>query len=51
MLQVRVEVHDLPLVFACKQDNWLMLVFIAIDFTENELIHLNCIRCNLQVVF
>ncbi len=36
-----VEVTDLPLVFPCKWDSWIMLVFVELYFTDDELIGLN----------
>jgi hypothetical protein len=36
-----VEVTDLPLAFPCKRDRWIMVAFVELDFTDDELIGLN----------
>jgi hypothetical protein len=41
LFQVHVEVSELPLAFPCERDNWLMLVFVSMGFTDDELIYLN----------
>jgi hypothetical protein len=50
LFQVCVRARELPLAFSCERDSWLMLVFVAMGFTDDELICLNCVQCHQQVI-
>ena len=51
MLHFQVEVIDLPLVPPCDRDCWIMLAFVDLDFTNDELIELNQVQCYQHVIF
>jgi hypothetical protein len=46
-----VEVTDLPLAFPCERNSWIMLAFVELDFTHDDLIGLNQARCYQNVIF
>jgi len=47
----RFVVFELPLKFPHERDNWNMLVFVKMNFTDVKLVRLNCVQCNQSVVF
>ena len=51
MFGFRVEIRDLPVQFPRKNDGWIMRAFACLDFDEDELLHLNRVRCHQQVLF
>jgi hypothetical protein len=51
MFRLRTELSDLPISLPREQDRWIMNVFVECEFTDEELIRLNQVRCNQQVIF
>jgi hypothetical protein len=41
MFRFQVEIIELPLAFPRENDSWIMLAFVELGFTEDELIRLN----------
>jgi hypothetical protein len=46
-----VEILGLPLELPHKGNCWIMLAFIQLEFTSEELIRLNLFHCNQHVTF
>jgi hypothetical protein len=51
MFRFQVEIIELPLAFPRENDSWIMLAFVELGFTEDELIRLNRARCYQHVIF
>ncbi len=51
IFRLRTEVSELPLGLPHEQDKWIMKVFVEYEFTNNELLRPNQVRCNQQVIF
>jgi hypothetical protein len=51
LFQLWIEISDLPLELPRERDNWIMMTFIKMGYTGEELIRLNRVLRNQQVVF
>ena len=48
---LQTEISELPIGLPHEQDKWIMKVFVECEFTDDELLRLNRVRCNQQVIF
>jgi hypothetical protein len=48
---LQTEISELLIGLPREQDKWIMKVFVECEFTDNELLRLNRVRCNQQVIF
>jgi hypothetical protein len=51
LINLTVEIRDLPLRFPCTNDEWLMLVLKETGYLREELVRLNRVRCHQQAIF
>ena len=51
MFGFRVEIRELPLRSPRENDGWIMRAFASLGINEEELLHLNRVRCHQQVIF
>ncbi len=51
MFCFQVEITDLPLEPLQEHDSWIMLAFVELGFTDDELIGLNWAQCYQHVLF
>jgi hypothetical protein len=51
MFNFWVEISAIPLRLPREQDRWIMLTLVDQGFSEEELIHLNWVRCHQHILF